>query len=314
MLEELPTEAIPTADGKILQQIHRTLQNSMMPGWPVEWLQSETSTPGFDVVISEIAEFETLRLGFLITIKETLLGVYDKLTNIHMTEMANHPPQLTHLLDMKPALTWVQFILPEELMHSPLQSATLQEIFGPLGEIAEIFLFKPRPEGFIIFHGSLKIPNIDEILSPQHSLIMIKNPNHSSPPIRSAAAPHYPTRRPALGTLVTLTSRDRDRHEATVVAIEQNYWPREWIYMIRIEEIGKSPELLMTILDRGILNSQDISTRISPKAIMLTEGDTALFFNEFEIPTQVTNIQKDSPGFYETVRIVNPLQAKLLPD
>jgi len=108
-------------------------------------------------------------------------------------------------------------------LTSVVQSATLQETFGPLGEIAEIFLFKPRPEGFIIFHGSLKTPNIDEILSPQHSLIMIKNPNHSSPPIRSAAAPHYPTRRQALDTLVTLTLRGRDRHEATVVAIEQNY-------------------------------------------------------------------------------------------
>jgi hypothetical protein len=83
--------------------------------------------------------------------------------------------------------------------------------------------------------------------------------------------------------------------------------------MIRIEEIGKPPELLMTILDRGSLNSQDISTRISPKAIMLTDGDVALFFNEFERPTQVTIIQKGSPGFYETVRIVNLLQAKLSP-
>ena len=159
------------------------------------------------------------------------------------------------------------YVSYEELTHSPHHSTTLQETFGPLGEIVEIFLFKPRPEGLIIFHGSLKIPNIDVILSPQHNLIMIKNPDHSSLPIRSAAAPHYPTRRPALGTLVTLSLRGRDRHEVTVVAIEQNYWPREWAYMIRIEEIGKPPELLMTNLDRGSLNSQDTSTRISPKAI-----------------------------------------------
>jgi len=120
--------------------------------------------------------------------------------------MVKQPPQLAHLLDMKPALTWVQFILPEELTHSPLlQSTTLQETFGPLCERAEIVLFKPRPEGFIIFHGNLKITNIDVILSPQHNLIMIKNPNYSSLPIQSAAAPHYPTRRPALGTLVTLS-------------------------------------------------------------------------------------------------------------
>ena len=163
MLEELLTEAIPTAASKILQQLHRILQNSMMPGWPVQWLQPEISTPGFDVVISEIAEFETLQLGFLITMTETLLGVYDKLTKTHMTEMTNQPPQLAHLLDMKPALTWVQFILPEELTHSSLQSNILQETFGPLGEIAEIFLFKPQPEGFIIFYDSLKISNFDEI-------------------------------------------------------------------------------------------------------------------------------------------------------
>ena len=94
---------------------------------------------------------------------ETLLGVYDKLTNTHMTEMTNQPPQLAHLLDMKPALTWVQFILPEELTHSSLQSNILQETFGPLGEIAEIFLFKPQPEDFIIFYDSLKISNFDEI-------------------------------------------------------------------------------------------------------------------------------------------------------
>ena len=183
MLEE-------TAVRKTLQQIHRILQTSMMPGWSTEGLQPEISTPGFDVVISEIAEFATLRLGFLTAIKEILLGVYDKLTNTHMKERAIQPPQLAHLLDMQPALTWIQFILPIKLVHPPLQSATLKDTFGPLGEIAEIFLFKPRAEGWNIFDGSLKIPNIDEILSPQHSLIMITNPHHSSPPIRSAAAPH----------------------------------------------------------------------------------------------------------------------------
>jgi len=107
MLEELPAETMSMDDSKKLQQLHRILQQSMMMGWPVGWLQPEISTSGFDVVISEIAEFETLRLGFLITIKETLLGVYDKLTNPHMTEMAIHPPQLAHLLDIKPALTWI---------------------------------------------------------------------------------------------------------------------------------------------------------------------------------------------------------------
>jgi len=204
------------------------------------------------------------------------------LTNPNRTEPTNHPPQLTHLLDIKPALTWIQYKLPEELTHSTIQLATLQATFGSLGDIAEIFLFELRPEGFIIFYGSLQIPNFDGILSPQHGLIMIKNPSYPSLLIRSTAAPHYPTTRPAIGTLVTLSSQGHGRHEAMVVAIEQNYWPKEWRYMIRIEEIGKSPELLITIPNRGILNSQDISTRISPEVVILTDGDVAFFFNEFE--------------------------------
>ena len=145
---------------------------------------------GFEGPLSEIAEFETRQLGFLTTIKETLLGVYDRLTNPQETAKATYMPQFAHFLDMKPALTWIQFILPEDLTHSPLQLTTLHDTFGPLGEITEIFLFKPRPEGFIIFHDSLYIPNFDGIMTPQHILIRIKNPKYSSAPIRSAAAPH----------------------------------------------------------------------------------------------------------------------------
>ena len=129
-------------------------------------------------MISEIAEFEILRLGFLHTIKETILTVYDKLTNPNMTEPTNHPPQLAHLLDIKLALTLIQYKLPEESTHSITQLATLQATFGSLGDIAEIFLFEPRSEGFIIFYASVQIPNFDGILSPHHGLIMIKNPSY----------------------------------------------------------------------------------------------------------------------------------------
>jgi len=87
-------------------------------------------------------------------------GVYDRLTNPHMTEMAIQPPQLGHLLDMKPTLTLIQFILPEELTQSPLQLVTLQETFGPLGEIAEIFLFKPRPEGSSFSTAVCRFPTL----------------------------------------------------------------------------------------------------------------------------------------------------------
>jgi len=50
MLEDLSTEAIPTAKGKKLQQLHRILQLSRMPDWAGECLQPEISTLGFDVI------------------------------------------------------------------------------------------------------------------------------------------------------------------------------------------------------------------------------------------------------------------------
>ena len=75
MLEELPTEAIPTTEATKLQRLHSTIQLSCMCEWPKEFLQPETSTPEFNLVISEIAEFETLRLGFVHMVKETILSV-----------------------------------------------------------------------------------------------------------------------------------------------------------------------------------------------------------------------------------------------
>ena len=202
---------------------------------------------------------------------------------------------------MKPALTWIQFILPEDLTHFPLQLAALHETFGLLGDITEFFLFKPRPEGFIIFYGNLYIPNFDGIMAPHHIWIGIKNPQHPSAPVRSAAAPHYSTRKPDIGTPLTL---DGEQHEATVVAIGQNYWPEEWIYVIRIEEKGKLPNLLYTIMERGGLNPDDTSYRIRPKTMLLAGGDVAFFFDKFEKRTQVTIILQSSSGLYETVRMV----------
>ena len=78
--------------------------------------------------------------------------------------------------------------------------------------------------------------------------------------------------------------------------------------MIRMEEKGKPPQLIMTIFDRGSLNIQDISTRISPKATVLNEGDTAFFFDKFKRPIQVTIIQQGNPGSYETLRNVTLLR------
>ena len=200
MLEKLPTEAIPTAESKILQQLHRILQNSMLLSWPQECLRLETCTAGFADIISEIAQFESQRLGFMFTLKSTLLEIYNRLLSTQKLETEKPQPNLAPFLDMRLTLKWVQFILPAEFTYSLLKSTTLHDTFGPFGEIAEIFLFTLQPENFIIFHVHLTILNIDVIVSPQNNLIQIKNLNYSSLLIRSAGPPHFPTRRPALGT------------------------------------------------------------------------------------------------------------------
>jgi len=89
MLESLPTEAIPMSESKILQQMHRILQNSMLLTWPQEWLRLETCTTGFDDIINEIAQFESQRLGFLFMLKITFLGIYDKLYNTLKLRLQN---------------------------------------------------------------------------------------------------------------------------------------------------------------------------------------------------------------------------------
>jgi len=246
-------------------------------------------------------------------IKETILSVYDNLTNPDRIEPINYPPKIIPFLGTKTALTWIQYELPEELTLPLLQLPTLQATFGLLGDIAEIFFFEPRPEGFIIFNGSVQIPNCGGILAPHHGLIKIKNPSHFSPPIRSALAPHYPTRRLAIGTLVTLPAYDQGQCEAMVIAIERNHWPKEWRYLIRIEETGKSPMLHTAILDRGTLNPPEIHTYIRPEVAILKDRDVAFLFNEFERPLRVTIIQPGNPGFHETVRMVQPLLQQLSP-
>jgi urease gamma subunit len=62
MLEDLPIEAIHTTVATKLQRLHSVIQLSYIhhdDEWPKAYLQPETSTPEFNLVISEIAEFET---------------------------------------------------------------------------------------------------------------------------------------------------------------------------------------------------------------------------------------------------------------
>jgi len=216
----------------------------MLQTWPGERLQLGATTPRVEGLLGEIAEFEARRLSFLITTKETLLEVCETLYNPSGAATATYTPRLAHFLDLKPTVTWIQFALPEDLTHPPLQVTALHETLGPLGDINEIFLFKPRPEGFKIFNGNLHFPNIDGIMTPQRTWIGMNNPQHPSAPICAATSPHYPTRRPDIGSSVTLVDEQR---EAIVVAIEQKYWPEEWVYLIRIEDKGRPPTILYTI-------------------------------------------------------------------
>jgi len=98
MLEDLPIEAIRTTVATKLKRLHSVIQLSHISEWPKAFLQPETSTPEFNLVISEIAEFETKRMGFLHMVKETILSVYDTLTNPDRPEPNNNPIRRTQLL------------------------------------------------------------------------------------------------------------------------------------------------------------------------------------------------------------------------
>jgi len=105
MLEDLPIEAIHTTEATKLQRLHSAIQLSCIREWPKVFLQPEASTLEFNLVISEIAEFETKRLGFLHMVRKTILSVYDTLTNPDRIEPKNCLPKLLPLLGTQLALT-----------------------------------------------------------------------------------------------------------------------------------------------------------------------------------------------------------------
>jgi len=175
-----------------------------------------------------VEEKKTQRLGFLRTLKEIFLKMHDRLSAYtDVPEIEEQPVQLASFLNMRPQMGWVQYILPPELTFSPLMFVTLHDNPGHFGEIAEIFQFGVYLEGFIVFHGNPFIPNIDVVMLPEHNLIQIKDPHHTATPLQFSRASHWPTRRPAIGTLVSLSEMgSTGLIEATVVAIEQNTWPK----------------------------------------------------------------------------------------
>jgi len=170
MLEDLPIEAIHTTVATKLQRLRSVIQLSDIGEWPKMFLQPETSTPEFNSVIDENAEFETKRMCFLHMVKETILSVYDTLTNPNRLKPDNSLLKLVPLLGTQSALTWIQFELPEGLTLRLLQLPALQTTFGLAGDIAEIFIFEPEPVGFIIFYDTVQIPNCEGILAQRHGL------------------------------------------------------------------------------------------------------------------------------------------------
>jgi len=207
MMKVLLRANLPVAERNKLDMFCKISQHNMLQTWSGERLELRATTSRVEGLPGEIAEFEVRRLGFLITTKETLSEICETLYNPRGAVTATHTPQLVHFLDLKPTVTWIQFALPEDLTHPPLQLAVLHETLGPLGDINEILLFKPRPEGFIIFNVNLHFPNIDGIMTPQSTWTGINNPQHPSTPICTATSPHYPTRRPDIGSSVTLVSQ-----------------------------------------------------------------------------------------------------------
>jgi len=143
MLERLPTEVIPMAESKILQQVHRIQQNSMLLSWPQEGLRLETCTPGFEDIISEIAQFESQRLGFLFPLNSTLLEIHDKFSSTPKIENAEPQSHLAPFLDMRPPLKWWQLILPAELTHSLLKSTTLHDHLASSARLMRFFCLQP---------------------------------------------------------------------------------------------------------------------------------------------------------------------------
>jgi len=291
---------IPASERHTLGLLSKISQHIILEIWPGERLRRAT-TMRVDCLLGELAEFEARRLDFIISTRATLVEVCENLYNPEGASTATHLPQCVHFLDLKLTVTWIQVALPENLTDPRLQRATLHQTLGLLGGINKIFLFKTRPEGFVIFDGNLHLPNIDGIMTPQGIWIGINNPHHPSAPISTASSPHYPTWRPGIGSRVTLVGK---HCEVTVIAIEKKHWPEEWVYLIWREDVYRLPSILHSLLYRKELMPGDNSYRIKPTALQPADGEVAYFFNNFEELTKVTVIRLNRPGFFDTIRLV----------
>jgi len=301
---------IPASERHTLDLLSKVSLLNILKTWPGERLRRRATTRSGDSLLGEVAEFESRSLDFMMATRATLLEVCENLYNLKGAAKATRLPQRAHFLDVKSMAAWIQVALPEQLTDSRLQQRTLHQTFGLLGGITKIFLFQPRPEGFIIFKGNLHLPNIDGIMTPQGIWIGIHNPHFPSAPISTASSPHYPTWRPDIGDRVVLVGKHCD---VTVVAVEKNHWPKEWVYLIRRETLLRLPTILYSLLYREDLTPGDNTHRIKPTASQPAEGEVAHFYDNFKRLTKVTVIGLNRPGFFDTIRLVQPSDGRLSP-
>jgi len=211
---------IPAPDRHTLGLLSKISQHNILETWPGDRLRRRATTLRIDGPLGELAEFESRRLDFMTAARETLLEVCENLYYPERASTSIHLPQCVHFLDLKQTFTWIQVVLPANLTDPRLQLRTLHQTLGLLGGITKIFLFKPRPEGFIIFEGNPHLPNIDGIRTPQGIWIKIHNPLHPSAPISTASSPHYPTWKPDISSRVSLVGKLCD---VAVMAIEKKH-------------------------------------------------------------------------------------------
>ena len=147
-------------------------------------------------------------------------------------------------------------------------------------------------------------------MTPRCNWIGINNPHHPSAPISTAPSPHYPTRRLGIGSRATLVG---EQCEVTVVAIEKKHWPEEWMYLIWREDLYRLPTILHSLLYRKDLKPGDNPYCIKPTALLPADGEVAYFYNNFERLTKVTVIGLNRPGFFDTIRLVQPPDGQLSP-
>jgi len=85
------------------------------------------------------------------------------------------------------------------------------------------------------------------------------------------------------------------------------------VYLIRLEEEHRLPRILHSILHRNGLRPGDNPYRIRPTALLPADSEEAFFFNNVERQTKVTVIGQNRPGFFDTIRLVQPPDGQLSP-